>query len=146
MAMSKETATTPKVSRALRGRAMLVLAVIVPLHLMLDAIYRPWARQHRVSDWGLSSSFTQVTAVVGVAALMVFSEREHLWRDRPSELLLLLIPMIGMVGYEVLQMWLPWTTFDWMDLVWSVVGGGLAAEIKRFVYDPVAKNAGHPGR
>lgn len=146
MATSKETDTQARASRALRARAVLVLAVIVPLHLALDAAYRPWARQQPFSDWGFSSSFTQVTAVVGIAALMVLSERKHWWNDRPSEVLLLLVPMIGMIGYECIQAWLPWTTFDRIDLVWSVVGGGLSAGIKRFVYDPVAKTSGHPGQ
>jgi hypothetical protein len=146
MAISKETDARANAARALRVRAMLVLAVILPVHLILDAAYRPWARQQPFSDWGLSSSFTQVTAVVGIAAVMVFSEREHWWNDRPSEVLLLLVPLISMVGYECLQAWLPWTTFDRMDLVWSVVGGGLAAGIKRVVYDPVARTSGHTGR
>ncbi|MFN9310022.1 hypothetical protein, partial [Gemmatimonas sp.] len=79
MAISKETDARANAARALRVRAMLVLAVILPVHLILDAAYRPWARQQPFSDWGLSSSFTQVTAVVGIAAVMVFSEREHWW-------------------------------------------------------------------
>ena len=116
---------------------MFVLGSALIVHLMLDFIYRPWALDHGPSDFGLASSFTQATAVVGISAVMVLVERTGFWRDKAHEALLAIAPTLAMLGYECIQPWLPWGTFDPMDLIWTIGGGVLAWGIKLVVYDPV---------
>jgi len=122
-----------------RARAAAVAGIVLLAHLALDIVYRPWAFERQPIDLGLAGSFTQVTAVVGVSALMVLLESRALWRDRLNESLVVVAPTAGMLGYEVLQRWLPWTTFDPADLAWTVVGAVVAWAVKRAVYDPVMR-------
>ena len=127
---------------SVRIRAALVGGTVVPLHLALDLVYRPWALERQPIDLGLAGSFTQVTAVVGVSALMVLLESRALWRDRLNESLVVVAPTVGMLGYEMLQRWLPWATFDEADLAWTLVGAVAAWVVKRAVYDPVMRRDG----
>jgi hypothetical protein len=121
----------------LQARAAAVLVAAVALHLLLDLLYRPWALGRDSGDFGLASSFTQATAVVGISAVMVLVERTGFWRDKAHEALLAIAPTLAMLGYECIQPWLPWGTFDPMDLIWTIGGGVLAWGIKLVVYDPV---------
>lgn len=125
--------------RLLRVRATAVLGFTAAIHLTLDLVYRPWAFQRAFPDFGLAGSFTQVTSVVGISAIMVLVESDLFWQDKWNKIFLASIPIIAMLGYEVLQLWLPWATFETRDIIWTFVGGLLAGVINRFAYDSVMR-------
>lgn len=107
-----------------RRRALFLLPIIVGVHLWLDLVYRSWVQAFGWNDWGLAASFTQITAILGIACLMVLRE----WRDSvtepPPQVFFIMVPALAMVAYEVLQIWLP-TTFDTQDLIYCLIGGAI---------------------
>lgn len=125
--------------RTLRARAAAVLGFAAATHLTLDLVYRPWAVQRAFPDFGLTGSFTQVTSVIGISAIMVLVESDWFWQDKWNRVFLSCIPIIAMLSYEVLQLWLPWATFDIRDILWTFVGGALAGAINGFAYDSVKR-------
>lgn len=125
--------------RTLRARAATVLGFAAATHLTLDLVYRPWAVQRAFPDFGLAGSFTQVTSVIGISAIMVLVESDWFWQDKWNRVLLACIPIIAMLTYEVLQLWLPWATFDTRDILWTFVGGALAGAINGSAYDSVKR-------
>lgn len=107
--------------------AMVVVAGVTCLHVGLDLLYRPWAWRSGAADFGLADSFSNLTAVVGFAALMVLVDRASGAPDLAERSLRVIAPAIGIAAYEVLQQRLPWGTFDRQDLVWTAGGGLIAA-------------------
>ncbi len=107
-----------------RRRALFLLPIIVGVHLWLDLVYRDWVKAFGWNDWGLADSFTQITAILGIACLMVLRE----WRDSvpepPPQIFFFLVPVLAMAGYEVLQIWLP-ATFDRQDLIYCLIGAAI---------------------
>ena len=107
-----------------RGRAALTAVGVTCIHLFLDLTYRAWAIEKSrdpLWDWGLASSFTQITSIIGMGALMV------IWELRPANSTNLpfgfyvVTPAIAMLLYEILQIWLP-ATFDMMDVAYCGLG------------------------
>lgn len=122
--------------KRLTTAAATILIVTFTIHLLLDRFYRPWIWASGRSDLHFADSFTNVTSVVIVASLMVLVERQKLWVDFASQTLIILAPFVGMIGYEIVQPFLPWGTFDPWDIAWTGVGAALVFVIKRFLFDP----------
>lgn len=116
--------------------ALVVAVVTAAAHIALDAFYRPWAWAQQVSDLGFANSFTNLTAVIGLSALMVLWERRRLWVDPWQSWLVVVAPVVAMVAYEFLQLFLPTGTFSANDLIYTLIGGLAIVPIKRRVYDP----------
>jgi hypothetical protein len=117
----------------------MVLCCAGAAHLILDLIYRPWATQREIQDLGLAGSFTQVTSVVGITAIMVLVESDWFWQDQWHRHFLTWTPVISMLSYEIIQLWLPWGTFDTVDIIWTFAGGLLAGAISHMAYNPVMR-------
>ena len=139
--MSNTHSSKRSTVRILRFRAAIVLCFTIAAHLILDLIYRPWATQREFQDLGLAGSFTQVTSVVGISALMVLVESDWLWQEKWYNHLLTWTPVISMLSYEILQLWLPWGTFDTVDIVWTLAGGLLAGAISHIAYNSLMRRA-----
>lgn len=105
-----------------RRRALILIPIIVCVHLWLDLVYRDWAREYGWNDWGLASSFTQITAILGIACLMVLIELKPSKTNAPPRTFFIVVPVLAMLGYEVLQIWLPFV-FDIQDVLYCFVGG-----------------------
>lgn len=116
--------------------ALIVALVTAAIHIGLDVLYRPWAWRNQVSDFGVADSFTNFTAVIGLSAIMVLSERRRLWADPWLAWLVVFSPVVAMVAYEFLQPLLSWGTFAISDLVATLLGGVVVVLIKLRVYDP----------
>jgi glycopeptide antibiotics resistance protein len=116
--------------------ALVVALVTAAVHIGLDAFYRPWAWANEISDFGVANSFTNLTAVIGLSAVMVLWERRRLWVDPWQSWLVVVAPIVAMVAYEFLQLFLPMGTFSATDLIYSLVGGLAVVPIKRRVYNP----------
>jgi hypothetical protein len=115
--------------------ALAVAVATTAVHLGLDLAYRPWAWTNQVVDLGLADSFTNLTSVVGLSAVMVMVERKKLWEDTLAETRVVGAPVVGMIGYELIQSVMPTQTFDVADIGWTLAGGAAAWVIKRGVYD-----------
>lgn len=121
--------------------AIWVIAATAAAHLLLETLYRPWAWRRGIADFHFADSFTNATAVVGLSSVMVLLDR-GLWADRASESLIILAPLIGVIGYEFLQPFLPWGTLDPWDIAWSFAGAAIAATLKRWIYNPRMRSPG----
>lgn len=110
--------------RTIRRRALISLPIIVAIHLWLDLVYRSWVAEAAWNDWGLASSFTQITAILGISCLMVLREFRSSAQQTPPQAFFIIVPTLAMMAYEILQIWLP-TTFDIQDLIYCLVGGGI---------------------
>jgi hypothetical protein len=111
----------------------LTLLAVIVLHLSLDIFYRPWIFGNGINDYGFAASFTQCTAIFGITCIMLLVEY------RPSSVakppmpfaFFVFIPVLAMTLYEFLQILLP-ATFDWMDLVYCLIGGVLNALLLKY--------------
>jgi hypothetical protein len=120
----------------LRRSAILVLCCASVTHVALDLVYRPWAWSVSVCDLHFANSFTNMTSVVIISALMVLAEGRILFRDNYGKWLIVIAPVAGMIAYEFMQPLLPFGRFDLWDIAWTFAGGISALLVKTFVYDP----------
>ena len=128
-----DQAKGPYVDRTqIRRRALMLIPIIVCVHLGLDLVYRDWVREYGWNDWGLASSFTQITAILGIACLMILIELKPTETNAPPLGFFVVVPMLAMLGYEVLQIWLP-ATFDVQDIGYCLIGGILNWAMLRFI-------------
>ncbi len=124
---------------SLKNSALTVALSTLVLHVLLDSLYRPWAWNLKLSDAHFADSFTNLTSVVGISALMVFVEGQRFWKEKMSSWLIVVVPAVSMIVYEGIQMVLPWGRFDTWDLAWTASGAVLAWVIKVLLYDPRAR-------
>lgn len=107
-----------------RRRAIKTLVFVVCLHFLLDIIYRPMQFTGGFLDLGFAGSFTQITAIVGIAMLMVILEavkQPHASIIKRQPYFYIFVPFIAMLTYEFLQIWYPIATFDAVDLLYCLV-------------------------
>ena len=106
----------------IRRRALGFAVSIVSLHLWMDLVYRSWALEYGWRDAGLASSFTQLTAILGIACVIVLRECRPSVEHPPPLLYFVIVPTLAMLASEFVQIWLP-ATFDVQDLLYCLVGG-----------------------
>ena len=107
-----------------RRRAILILVFVVGLHLLLDLIYRPMQFSSGFFDLGFAGSFTQITAIVGIAMLMVIFDsvkQQRVSIMKEQRYLYIFVPFLAMLAYELLQIWYPIATFDTADMIYCLV-------------------------
>ena len=114
-------------------RTLIVFVFLIGIHLSLDMLYRPFAYHHSIKDFGIKESFTQITSVIGISLLMVLFEKENTWKGKTGKVFLFLIPVIAMVIYEFIQLYMPASKFDLQDILYTGIGGVFAALIQRKV-------------
>lgn len=110
------------IRKRIQRRALAVAVGIVAIHLWMDLVYRAWVGKFGWNDAGLAESFTQITAILGIACVMVWIEHRPKIIEPPPFVFFAAVPVIAMAGYELLQIWLP-ATFDVQDLLYCAVGG-----------------------
>lgn len=121
----------------MRKKSIIIAVIIFIIHQILDFGYRPYAYENNLFDFYLADSFTNFTAVIGLSALMVWKDSKKLYEDKITEQFIYIIPTLGMVAYEAIQLLMPNMVFSFSDIVYSLLGGFVAYIIKRFYYDKV---------
>jgi len=111
-------------------RTIILLVFLIGIHLSMDMLYRPFAYLHSIEDFGVKESFTQITSVIGISLLMVLFEKENTWKSKIGKVFLFLIPVVAMVIYEFIQLYIPDSRFDTQDLLYTGIGGVFAALIQ----------------
>lgn len=111
----------------IRIKLLIYLCVAIVLHISLDLMYRPFASSKSFFDYGLSSSFSQVTSIAGIACVMLLWEGRNTtfsatFRKLPFGFFII-VPPLSMTIYELIQIWLPTAVFDVLDLLYSFLGG-----------------------
>jgi hypothetical protein len=119
----------------MQKKALLVLIMTTIVHLILQFIYRPYIYDRYLFDFNFAYSFPNLTAVIGISAIMVLIDSKQLYQNKRMQSLILIIPTLGVLLYEVVQLFIPWLTFSVMDIVYTLVGGLLNVFVKKFVYD-----------
>ncbi|WP_375582547.1 hypothetical protein [Cyclobacterium xiamenense] len=112
-------------------RAILFLIPLVIVHLLLDFFYRPMAYSYSFNDFGFKDSFTQLTAVPGISFLMILFEKDDTWSGTTGKIFLVIIPVMAMLMYEAIQPFISKSTFDQLDILYTLLGG-LANSILQF--------------
>ena len=66
---------------------------------------------------------------IGLPAIFIVFIKElrgkskNLWFNQKKYILAIIISQVGLIGWEVQQIIAPYGTFDWNDIIWTVVGG-----------------------
>ena len=113
-----------------KTRAIIALIVVIIIHLALDLLYRPLAYERFWNDFGLKDSFTQITSVIGISLLMVIFEKEEAWNGKTGKIFLVVVPVIAMIIYEFLQIYITASRFDKQDLIFTLIGGVFVAVVQ----------------
>lgn len=88
-------------------------------------IYRPWAHQRSLVDFGLADSVGNLGGII----VQLFMTLAIVNATREQSFRLALFLSCGYIAYEFAQPYLPKGTFDWRDVVATVVGGALSCAI-----------------
>lgn len=112
-------------------RAFFVLIWVIAVHLFLDFIYRPFQLKRGFFDFAFAfaGSFTQITAIIGIAMIMIIAEFGKRDAVAQSPYFFILVPTVAMIVYELLQIWYSISTFDWIDLFYCVLGALITSPI-----------------
>jgi hypothetical protein len=92
------------------------------VHLILDFVYRPWAVANAIFDLGFKYSFSQITSVIGISLLIFLIEKDSNWKTWYGKAFLVIVPVMAMILYEFIQMYLEYSTFDPNDLWYTLMG------------------------
>lgn len=106
-----------------KKKALFILIPLIVTHILLDIYYRPLAYINSFNDLGLKDSFTQITAIIGISLLMIIFEKEDTWYGKTGKIFLIIIPMIAMIIYEIIQIFIKRQTFDLQDIIYTLIGG-----------------------
>ncbi len=104
--------------------ATLMLLVIIGFHLLLDHLYRPLQFKSGHFDLGFAGSFTQITASIGIAMLMIIRDThqlDHAAALQRQRYFYSVVPVFAMTAYELVQIWYPIATFDATDLLYCLL-------------------------
>ena len=82
-------------------------------------IYRPYIYENNINDFGLADSMGNLGGIV----VQIFFGLSILNPLRKKGIRLISFFTIGYIVYEVLQLYLPKGTFDWIDIYGTVIGG-----------------------
>ena len=111
--------------------AFFVLILVIALHLFLDFVYRPFQLKRGFFDFAFAGSFTQITAIIGIAMIMIIAEFGKSDVVAQSPYFFIVVPTVAMIVHELLQIWYPISTFDWLDLFYCVLGSLITSPIVR---------------
>jgi len=81
-------------------------------------VYRPYAYEHGISDFGLADSIGNLGGII----VMIFLGLAALNSTRRQSYRLAVFYSVGFVVYEFMQPFLPKGVFDWLDIYSTAVG------------------------
>jgi hypothetical protein len=119
----------------MKSKSVIVIIMTLLIHVLLDAFYRPFIYEMGIFDFYFANSFSNLTSVILISAIMVFTDAKLLYGNKFTESLIIVCPVLAMVGYEFIQPWIAWTTFDPMDIIYSFIGGIVIVLLKKYVYN-----------
>ena len=102
-----------------------VLISVILVHILLDQVYRPWQPMFGFYDFYFSESFTQITAILGLSMVMVMVESRKPAFANLGPLFFTIVPTFAMIAYELMQLWIPFATFDPVDLIYCFIAAFL---------------------
>ncbi len=103
-----------------RSVKIILLVVVLAFTLYADTRLRPYLFHHHVKPEIIANTLPNFLAVL-IFSLIFSIIREK--QAKGSPLQVSLMATIAMVLYEFAQFWMPERTFDWDDVLVSVVAG-----------------------
>jgi hypothetical protein len=85
-------------------------------------VYRPYAYEHRISDFGLADSVGNLGGII----VQIFLSLAVMNPTRPQSFRLAVFFSAGYILYEFVQPYLPKGVFDWGDVIATVLGYGIS--------------------
>lgn len=85
-------------------------------------IYRPYIWSNGMHDYGLADSCTNISGVLTACFLFIANMN---YSDNKKDSEIIIGSILGFITYEFMQIFLPWGTFDWGDIIGTVIGGVL---------------------
>jgi hypothetical protein len=76
-------------------------------------------------DFYFSESFTQITAILGLSMVMVMVESRKPAFANLGPLFFTIVPTLAMIAYELMQLSIPFATFDPVDLIYCFIAAFL---------------------
>lgn len=104
--------------------------IFLLLTTFMSTIYRNYIYVNNINDYGLADIFPNIGAVITASFLFMAREKYKEYKD---ELIVMLGAVIGFIVYEFIQINLPISTFDWKDIIGTIVGGFITFIIHKFL-------------
>lgn len=93
-------------------------------------VYRPYVRQHGMSDWGLADSIGNLGGIV----VQIFLTIAAFNSTKKQSFIIAPLLAVGYIAYEFLQPILPKGVFDWKDVLGTLIGLAAALVILWIVW------------
>jgi TRAP-type uncharacterized transport system fused permease subunit len=111
------------------SRARLINTVIAAVAFTLTEmgrdVYRPYVYSHHVNDFGIADTMGNH---LGTLTIVFFSLAvSH--ANRRDGLVMMVVIVLGLVLYEFVQELMRDSTFDWRDVVATLIGGAVSVLI-----------------
>ena len=127
-------------SHAKRGCTLPLIFIAV---VLVRNIYRPWAREHNVLDFGLAGWGPSFFLFCGISIAMCYAL--GIWvRTRERKWIVPLILVVAGAAYEVLQLFTHLRTFDVADIVASAGGSVLGFLLDKWIETDPGKDRAEP--
>jgi hypothetical protein len=96
----------------------------------MSTIYRSYVYSNSINDCALADIFPNVGAVITASFLFMGQAKYEEYKD---ELRVILVSVLGFILYEFIQIIFPISTFDWKDIVGTIIGGIITILIHKFL-------------
>lgn len=101
--------------------------IFLILTFSMSTIYRDYIYGNNTNDCGLADIFPNIGAVI-TASFLFMSKAQY-----ESKLIVIFGSVIGFIIYECIQIILPISTFDWKDIIGTIIGGIITYLIFKFL-------------
>lgn len=97
---------------------------------LMSTIYRSYVYNNNIKDYGLADIFPNIGAVLAASFLFMARGRHEKYKD---ELIIILGAVLGFIIYEFIQIVIPIGTFDWNDIIGTIIGGIITFLIHKII-------------
>lgn len=90
------------------------------LTFILGDIYRNYIYTNNINDYGLADIYPNIRAVI-IASFLFMAKAKYI--EDKEEVTIILSVVLGFILYEFVQIKIPISTFDWKDIIGTIIGG-----------------------
>lgn len=97
---------------------------------LIGDVYRKYIYQNNINDCGLADMYPNIGAVITASFLLMGKAK---FKEEKEEVIIILSAVLGFIIYEFIQVKIPISTFDWKDILGTIIGGIITFVIYKLI-------------